>query len=354
MTPNPLQDVYSPDEIARAAGVPEEAAVAAIGRADLLVSYRDAVRIGRALRNVHGARRRPATVVPQPLFSIFAPSIARPPLRSIPLVVSSLVHAAMLAFVAFLLAFTPRAATLRLDDSRAEPMRLVFLVTPGPGGGGGGGGLLQKAPPPKALQETRRIPKAISSPLPVRVPARPIVPAPTPPEPKPVPLHAERLPMIVAPIAAAPADTRTRAGVLEQTKAQDDSHGSGRGGGAGSGTGTGIGEGDGPGVGPGSGGGFGGGPYRPGSGITPPRLLKEVKADYTEDARRRGVEGEVVMEIVVRRDGLVGDVTVTQGLAAGLNERAVQAVRQWRFAPSERQGAPVDVMVEVSVEFKLR
>ena len=79
-----------------------------------------------------------------------------------------------------------------------------------------------------------------------------------------------------------------------------------------------------------------------------------MKADYTEDARRRGVSGDVVLEIVVRRDGSVGDVKVLQGLAGGLNDRAVQAVRQWRFAPARRQGAPVDVIVEVAVEFKLR
>jgi TonB family protein len=79
-----------------------------------------------------------------------------------------------------------------------------------------------------------------------------------------------------------------------------------------------------------------------------------VKADYTEDARTRGVSGDVILEIVVRRDGSVGDVRVLQGLAGGLNDRAVQAVRQWRFAPARRQGAPVDVVVEVAVEFKLR
>ena len=56
----------------------------------------------------------------------------------------------------------------------------------------------------------------------------------------------------------------------------------------------------------------------------------------------------------MRRDGSVGDVKMLQGLAGGLNERAVQAVRQWRFAPARRQGAPVDVIVEVAVEFKLR
>jgi TonB family protein len=178
------------------------------------------------------------------------------------------------------------------------------------------------------------------------------VPQPIDP-PKPT-LEHEPLPPLVVPIATAPADGRDRVGVLEETTAQNDSRGPGTGGGAGSGSGTGLGEGEGPGVGPGSGGGTGGGPYRPGSGISPPRLLREVKPDYTEEARQRGVEGDVLLEIVVRRDGTVGEVKLLEGLGAGLDQRAVQAVRQWRFEPARRQGAPVDVMVEVAVEFKLR
>jgi TonB family protein len=162
------------------------------------------------------------------------------------------------------------------------------------------------------------------------------------------------LPAVVAPIISAPADTRNRVGVLQQSTADTDSHGPGKGGGAGTGTGAGLGEGEGNGIGPGSGGGTGGGPYRPGSGIEPPRLVREVRADYTEDARQRGLVGDVVLEIVVRRDGTVGDVKILQGLAGGLNDRAVQAVRQWRFTPARRQGIPVDVVVEVALEFKLR
>jgi protein TonB len=142
--------------------------------------------------------------------------------------------------------------------------------------------------------------------------------------------------------------------VLDQTPAENDSHGRGTGGGAGTGTGTGIGAGQGAGVGEGSGGGTGGGPYRPGSGIEPPRLLKEVRADYTEEARRQGLKGEVVLEIVVRRDGSVGDVRILQGLGGGLNTQAVDAVRQWRFSAATRRGEPVDVIVEVAVEFRLR
>ena len=55
-----------------------------------------------------------------------------------------------------------------------------------------------------------------------------------------------------------------------------------------------------------------------------------------------------------RRDGSVGDVRVLQGLGYGLEERAISAVRQWRFAAGQRKGVPVDVLVEVAVEFTLR
>jgi protein TonB len=79
-----------------------------------------------------------------------------------------------------------------------------------------------------------------------------------------------------------------------------------------------------------------------------------VKPDYTEDARRRGLSGDVVLEIVVKSDGRVGSVRILQGLGAGLDERAAAAVRQWRFSPARRFGTPVDVLVEVAVEFRLR
>ena len=346
MHSNRLVDVYSPREIAQAAGVPEEQVLDALG-VDALVRHADAVRLGRALAVRAGVV---ALGRPPALFSIFSSSRSRSARsKGVPLALSSTLHAGIVAAAIFIttLGLTPTAATL----DRREPIRLVFVATPGPGGGGGGGGLRQPAPPPKALREGHH---TISSPMPLREPPKPIVPAPAPPEPKPTPLNAERLPVLVAPVISAPADMRTWVGVLEQTAAQNDSHGLGAGGGAGAGTGTGIGEGDGPGIGPGSGGGTGGGPFRPGSGIEPPRLLREVKPDYTEEARQRNLVGDVVLEIVVRRDGSVGDVTVLQGLGAGLNERAVQSVRQWRFSPAHRQGMPVDVIVEVAVEFKLR
>jgi TonB family protein len=158
----------------------------------------------------------------------------------------------------------------------------------------------------------------------------------------------------MAPVVARPADDRDREGVMTKTELPDPSAGSGVGGGAGTGKGTGLGEGDGAGIGDGSGGGTGGGPYRPGSGVDPPKLLKEVRAEYSDAARRANLEGEVVLEIVIRRDGTVGDVKVLKGLGLGLNDQAVQSVRQWRFAPARLKGTPVDVVVEVAVEFRLR
>jgi periplasmic protein TonB len=278
-------------------------------------------------------------------FSIFSNRGRQPWATALPLAVSSTLHGGVFLVAAFIatLGLTPTRATAILD--RSEPMRLVFLAVPGPGGGGGGGGLRQKALPPKAEQKGRQ---ALSSPVAARIPP-PIETPPAPPEPE-----IEPPPVIEAPVASVAADERTQVGVLEEPAPVSDARGPGTGEGIGTGAGVGIGEGNGAGIGEGSGGGTGGGVYRPGSGIEPPRLLHEVKPDYTEDARLRRLEGEVMMEIVVRRDGSVGDLTIVKGLGGGLNERAVHAVRQWRFSPARRRGVPVDVVVEVAVEFKLR
>jgi len=183
--------------------------------------------------------------------------------------------------------------------------------------------------------------------------APPVVKLPDPPPPVPEP-------QVVAPVVQVAADSRDRAGIpwtpreAPAPPKEADSQGPGVGGGTGSGQGNGVGEGSGAGIGPGSGGGIGGGPYRPGAGITAPAIVREVKPDYTEEGRQRRVEGDVVLEIVVKSDGSVGNVKLLQGLGAGLDQRAIDAVRQWRFSPAKRYGTPVDVIVEVAMEFKLR
>jgi TonB family protein len=335
------EEVYSPGEIARATGLTRERVLAALGGRDGFVPHADAVQLARRLI---AERQTPLS----------GGDLARSAsLHAAPLALSSTLHAALVAGLVLVttLGMSPAAHVDASPDDPAEAMRLVFVATPGPGGGGGGGGLRQKRPPPKAERQGRQ---TISSPMPARQEPKPIEPAIAPPEPKPAPIASEPLPVVVAPIVTAPGDDRDRAGVLQQARAEPESRGPGTGGGVGAGQGTGLGEGNGSGVGPGSGGGTGGGPFRPGSGIEPPRLLREIKADYTEEARRAGIAGDVLLEIVVRQDGTVGTVKLLQGLGGGLNDRAVQAVRQWRFAPATRHGTPVDVVVEVAVEFKLR
>jgi TonB family protein len=276
-----------------------------------------------------------------------------------------LVHGGLFAALLLLAAFG-RTTVIDPTPQRIDPTRLVFLATPGPGGGGGGGGLRQPkpapkaelktasklrspVPPPKRLQTRKPDPHTVTPPPPPVVAAVPKPVDPPPPAPRPA-----VTPQVVAPVVTASNDARDRAGLPTEAAAESESQGPGSGGGVGTGQGTGLGEGTGAGIGPGSGGGTGGGPYRPGSGITPPQLLREVRPEYTDEARRRNVEGDVVLEIVVRSDGAVGDVKVMQGLGAGLDRRAIDAVKQWRFSPAKRFGAPVDVVVEVAVEFKLR
>jgi TonB family protein len=330
-----LSGAYSLDEIARAAGV-TEAQARALAHGNGPWSAADAVALGRALV----AQRRGATLLGQA--SLFDAASERLPhdLSGVPLALSGSLHVGALATIAFALSFHATAATTAAAE-HAPRVQLIFFAIPGPGGGGGGGGRFEKAPPSRAAFKGH---SEIASPAPppAAATATPLVPV----EPA--------ASTIVTPIVSAPDGARDRVGVLEQIDARDESASSGRGGGAGTGAGTGIGEGDGAGVGPGVGGGFGGGAYRPGSGITPPRLVHEVKGDYTEEARRRGVTGEVLMEIVVRRDGSVGSVRLLHGLGLGLDERAIAAIRQWHFTPAEKQGVAVDVIVEAGMEFRLR
>jgi len=270
---------------------------------------------------------------------------------ALPLALSGTLHALMALGIALLTTLgVARPSAVGPQPDRPD-LRLVFLVTPGPGGGGGGGGLRERLPPPPALKKGT---SALRSPVTVRKPP----PVDPPPVVKPVDPPPVKEPAVVAPVVPISSDPIDRAGIpwtpAKAPTPPAESHGSGTDGGTGTGRGTGVGEGQGPGLGPGSGGGTGGGPYRPGSGITAPAIVNEVKPDYTEEGRRRGIEGDVVVEIVVRADGTVGNVKLLRGLGAGLDQRAIDAVRQWRFAPAKRYGTPVDVIVEVAMEFKLR
>jgi periplasmic protein TonB len=366
-----LRDVYTAEEVARAAGVPIDAVNELIAAAEvrriagtLFFSAEEAVQAGRRLkeRRTAAVLALAATAAPEPLFArVVQKSRFADRQRGVHAAASSAIHVALLAVLLWWTSGTTETATIA---EHHEPARMVFLISPGPGGGGGGGGLKNPLParkverksPARAQTQVPRVTpeRVLASRRVVEEPPRPV--PPPAPQPKPIEKAPEPLPsrVLVAPVVATAGSDRDRDGVVERGKEAGESQGAGVGGGAGTGKGAGSGEGLGSGIGDGSGGGTGGGPFRPGSGIEPPRLLREVKAEYTDEARRRGITGDVVLEIVVKRDGSVGDVTILQGRGAGLDQRAVAAVRQWRFSPARRRSEAVDVIVEVAVEFTLR
>ena len=131
------------------------------------------------------------------------------------------------------------------------------------------------------------------------------------------------------------------------------SSGTGYGGGIGSGSGGGVGSGRGPGVGPGWGGGIGGGPYRVGGGVSAPRAIFQPDPEYSEEARKAKYQGTVVLWVVIGPDGRTHDIRVQRSLGLGLDEKAMQAVRTWKFEPARKDGQPVAVQVNIEVNFRL-
>jgi TonB family protein len=221
---------------------------------------------------------------------------------------------------------------------------IIWLQQPGPGGGGGGGGNRMKEPPRQA-----------------EMPGKDKITVPVSKPPKMEMQEVKKEPDPVAQLNI-PAKSLASAqdslpGAIEAPPGPPTlSQGSGTGGGAGTGTGTGVGPGSGSGLGPGSGGGTGGGVYRPGNGVTVPRLLHEEKPQYTSDAMRAKVQGTVLLECVVRPDGSITDVQVIRSLdpTFGLDQQAIAAAKKWRFAPGTRLGEPVPVLITIELTFTLR
>jgi TonB family protein len=131
------------------------------------------------------------------------------------------------------------------------------------------------------------------------------------------------------------------------------SNGPGSGGGIGSGSGGGVGSGKGGGFGPGEGGGVGGGVYRVGGGVTAPVLLYKKEPEYSEEARKAKYQGTVLLYIEVDPSGKATNIRVQHSLGLGLDEKAVEAVKQWKFKPGYKDGKPVTVAATIEVNFRL-
>jgi periplasmic protein TonB len=210
----------------------------------------------------------------------------------------------------------------------------VLSVAPDAVGGGGGGGTREKltasqGAPPKAANEQFTPPTVVVQNLEPKIAIEPTVLVP---------------PQIKLPDA-------NLGDAL--AKIQVPSSGVGSGAGIGEGAGTGVGAGRGPGVGQGWGGGIGGGAYRVGGGVSAPRALYAPDPEYSEEARKAKYQGVVVLWIVVGPDGKVHDMRVSRPLGLGLDEKALEAVKQWRFEPARKDGQAVAVQVNVEVNFRL-
>jgi periplasmic protein TonB len=257
------------------------------------------------------------------------------------LAVSFGIHCALFALAVWV-AMHPSVAPMATRTLDKLNDQIVWLDMPGPGGGGGGGG--NESPEPVKKVELKGQEKIT---VPVEKPPAIEKPKDKPPE--------DPLQNLTIPAQTLASADLAQAGAMEGIPTSD-SLGLGRGGGAGTGQGTGIGSGRGSGLGDGWGGGTGGGAYRPGNGVETPRLLREVKPQYTAQAMRAKIQGEVLLECIVQPDGSVGNIRVVRSLDAsfGLDQEAIKAARQWRFQPGTKQGQPVPVLVTIAIAFTLR
>jgi len=121
----------------------------------------------------------------------------------------------------------------------------------------------------------------------------------------------------------------------------------------GNGTGTGIGSGNGAGVGPGSGYNTGGGPVHIGGSVKAPVLTYSVEPEFSEEARKAKFSGNVQVYLWVDEQGNPSHVRVIRGVGMGLDEKAVEAVRQYKFKPAMQNGKPVKVDLYIDVNFQI-
>jgi len=230
----------------------------------------------------------------------------------------------------------------------AKPKETVLLIAPddlpmlpasksvsGGGGGGGDRDKLQASPGRLPKQSMQQItpPMAVVRNLDPKLPV-----APTIVVPPDIHLQQPNMPELGDPLSHLPSVP---------------SNGTGSGGGIGSGNGGGVGSGEGPGYGPGRGGGTGGGVFRVGGGVSAPKEIYAPEPEYSEEARKVKHMGTVVLQLVVGSDGNPRDIRVVRTLGLGLDEKAIEAVRKWRFEPARKDGKPVAALVSVEVDFHL-
>ncbi len=260
--------------------------------------------------------------------------------------VSLVVHILMLAGLIAISIMGARAV-----KQAEKPREMVTLIAPDltpqlpmtkksatTSGGGGGGGDRDKLQAPKGKLPKLAMEQITPPAIVIRNDHPKLAVEPTVVVPPQIKL-ASNMPSIGNPMAAIPSGPP--------------SNGTGSGGGIGSGSGGGVGSGTGPGVGPGHGGGIGGGVFRVGGGVSAPRALDTPDPEYSEEARKAKYQGTCVLWLIVGPDGKPRDVKVARALGMGLDQKAIEAVRNWKFEPAMKDGKPVAVQINVEVNFRL-
>jgi periplasmic protein TonB len=224
--------------------------------------------------------------------------------------------------------------TVTLVDPADLPALKPSKTQVGGGGGGGDRDVIQatKGKLPKFSMEQITPPVVV-----VRNPNPKLPVEPTVVIPPQVQLAANNMPNLGDPLAH---------GVLP-------SNGTGAGGGIGSGSGGGVGSGKGPGFGPGEGGGTGGGIFHVGGGVSPPRQIYAPEPEFSEEARKAKYQGVCTLGLIVGTDGRPSNIRVLNSLGMGLDEKAIEAVKNWKFEPAMKDGHPVRVEIAVEVDFHL-
>lgn len=85
-----------------------------------------------------------------------------------------------------------------------------------------------------------------------------------------------------------------------------------------------------------------------------PQVIKKVTPKYTPEAKAAGIQGVVKLSVEVDPEGHAASVTVLKGLDPGLDSNAVEAVKQWQWSPTVKDGKPVSVMTDVDINFTLQ
>ena len=254
--------------------------------------------------------------------------------------ISFILHIFAITLVLWLAAMSHRAV-VHIDETIVTPVQFTLYAPPPPvmhaakitGGGGGGGehrlieptrghmpriAKVETLPPQIARIEHPKL--AVEPTLQVKIPDNSNVP---------------------------------NFGVPQSPQIMLASQGSGSGSGFDHGMGGGLGMGHGLGAGAGGGGGYGGGLMSVGGGVSAPVVIHSVDPEFTESARSANYQGMVSIELIVDSQGNPQNVHVVRHLGMGLDEKAIQAVKQYKFRPAMFQGHPVAVQMVIDVDFHL-